>query len=169
MGTNTELYAQDFFEWTQTTATLLRSNLLDAIDLEALAEEIESVGRSQKRELGNRLEVLVMHLLKWRYQPKGRDDSHSWYDTIIEQRGQLQDLLIDSPSLQLQVFDLLIHRYPRARQRAIGETRLSAAAFPDACPWTAEQVLDDDFWPEKSSTENIEEQKAPTPRIILDE
>ena len=147
MTTNTELYEQDLYSWCLTTAALLRDGKWHEVDLAAVAEELESMGRSHARELGNRLEVLVMHLLKWRYQPSGREDSHSWYDTILEQRGQLQALLTESPSLRRQVPDLLTVRYPRARQRAIGETRLTTAAFPETCPWTADQILDEDFWP----------------------
>src|SRR5437899_8828663 len=82
MPPNTDLYEQDFYAWTQQQAALLREGKMHELDLANLAEEIESVGRSDKRELGNRLEVIVMHLLKWRYQPEGRQESHSWEDTI---------------------------------------------------------------------------------------
>ena len=147
MATNTELYEQDLYSWCLTTAALLRDGKGPDVDLAAVAEELESMGRSHARELGSRLEVLGMHLLKWRFQPDRREDSHSWYDTILEQRGQLQALLVESPSLRPQVPSLLTACYSRARQRAIGETSLTAAAFPDICPWTADQVLDDVFWP----------------------
>lgn len=147
MTTNTELYEQDLYRWCLTTAALLRDGKWHEVDPAAIAEELESMGRSHARELGSRLEVLVMHLLKWRYQPDRRQDSHSWYDTILEQRGQIQALLAESPSLRPQVSVLLTARYPRARQRAIGETRLTIAAFPETCPWTMDEILDDDFWP----------------------
>jgi hypothetical protein len=144
---NRALYEQDFYDWTQKTAALIRARTWDALDGEALAEEMESLGRSEKRELEHRLEVLVMHLLKWRYQPDYRTQSHSWYDTIREQRSQLARLLRDNPSLRPQVSTFLIESYPEARQRAIGETRLDTGLFPQDCPWTPEDVLDPGFWP----------------------
>jgi len=148
MTSNAELYEQDFFAWSQTTAALIRTGKWNDLDREALAEEVESLGRSEKRELEHRLEVLVMHLLKWRYQPDYREQSHSWYDTIREQRSQLARLLRDNPSLRPQVPAFLTESYPEARRRAIGETRLHTGRFPPSCPWTPEQVLDAECWPE---------------------
>jgi hypothetical protein len=148
MGTNAELYDADFYAWCLTTAALIREKKWHDIDPESVAEEVESLGRSQKRELESRLEVLMMHLLKWCYQPERREDSHSWYDTILEQRSQLARLLRDNPSLRPQVSNLLTEGYADAHRRALGETRLLAAVFPQACPWTSEQVLDAEFWPE---------------------
>jgi hypothetical protein len=148
MSANTELYDQDFYQWTQTTAALIRQGKWHEVDADYLAEELESLGKRDRRELESRLEVLMMHLLKWCYQPEQREYSHSWYDTILEQRGQIQQLLDDSPSLRPQAEALLAHRYARSRRRAIGETQLPEATFPPEGPWTAEQVLDDDFWPE---------------------
>jgi hypothetical protein len=147
MGTNTDLYAQDFYAWTQATAALIRQGKWHEVDPESLAEELESLGKRDRRELESQLEVLIMHLLKWRYQPERREHGHSWYDTILEQRGQIQRLLEDSPSLRPQVAMLLGQHYSRACRRAMGETQLSETVFPQECPWTAGQVLDDDFWP----------------------
>ena len=147
MGTNAELYNADFYAWCLTTAVLIREGKWYDIDPESVAEEVESLGRSQKRELESRLEVLMMHLLKWCYQPERRESSHSWYDTIVEQRSQLARLLRDNPSLRPQVSTLLTEEYPDARRRAIGETQIFAAVFPQACPWTADQVFDAEFWP----------------------
>ena len=106
------------------------------------------MGKWDRRELGSRLEVLTMHWLQWRYQPEGREHSHSWYDTILEQRGQMQPLLEDSPSLRPQAATLLVQCYPRARQRVTGEIQIPEPIFPQTCPWTTMQVLDDNFWPE---------------------
>lgn len=105
----TDLYEQDFFLWTQQMATALREGLLDQLDLENLAEEIESVGRSEKRELISRLRVLLIHLLKWQFQSERR--SHSWQSTITEQRIQLELVLEDSPSFKGLVPDLLESAY----------------------------------------------------------
>jgi hypothetical protein len=106
------------------------------------------LGRRDKRELESRLEVLVMHLLEWRDQPVYREQSHGWYDTIREQRSHLARLLRDNPNLRPQAPTLLHESYSEARQRAIGETRLPSADFPPACPWTPDQILDADFWPQ---------------------
>ena len=105
MNTNTELYDQDFYAWTQTTADLIRAGKWDDLDREALAEEIESLGKSQHRELGSRLDVLVMHLLKWRYQPDYQ--TRSWRDSIVENRARIPDCLTESPSLRPQLPRLL--------------------------------------------------------------
>jgi hypothetical protein len=146
MSTNAELYERDFYAWTQTTADLIRAGKWSDLDREALAEEIESLGKSQHRELGSRLDVLVLHLLKWCYQPLER--SGSWRSTIRTQRRELRRLLQQNPGLRPLVPDTVADGYPDARLDAGDETGLPLAAFPEACPWTAEQVLDTDFWPE---------------------
>ena len=147
MGQNTTLYEQDFFAWTQATAAkILQGNWCD-IDSEVLAEEVESLGKSQQNALESRLEKLVLHLLKWRYQPEKRARGHSWQLTILEQRRRLARLLQQNPSLRPTVPAILDESYVYIRRRTSLETRLPLATFPDTCPWTPEQVLDDDFWP----------------------
>jgi len=141
-------YDTDFFLWTQVQAAALRDGKAQELDWANLAEEIESLGKSDRRALESHLEGLVMHLLKWHYQPSGRVTGHSWYSTIAEHRRQSALLVDDSPSLRRAQADLLARSYPHARTRASGETGLPLATFPEACPWTLEQVLDDDFWPE---------------------
>jgi hypothetical protein len=148
MNTPIAVYDTDFYAWTQAQAALLREGALCELDLVNLAEEIESLGKSDRRALGSHLEGLVMHLLKWQYQPWRRQTGHSWYSTIVEHRSQIQAILDDSPSLRRLVSELLTRRYLSARQRASGETELPLATFPAICSWTAEQVLDADFWPE---------------------
>ena len=143
-------YDTDFFEWTQHQAAALAAGHVSELDLTNLAEEIESLGRRDRRALGSRLEVLVMHLLKWLYQPEMRETSHSWEYAIIEQRGRIADILADSPSLQRQVPGLIDGHYLRARRLARSETRLPLETFPERRPWTAEQVLDETFWPDEA-------------------
>ncbi len=151
MTAKTSLYETDFYAWTQHQAAVLRNNTWSELDTINLAEEVESLGRWDKRELGSRLHALLVHLLKWRYQPEQRDDSHSWYDTIVEQREQIEELLADSPSLRPQVSDFLPLRYARARRRALRDTGLAETVLPEACPWTVEQILDEAFWPPAAS------------------
>ena len=146
MPRNSVAYDDDFFAWTMEQARLLREGALSDIDTLNLAEEIESMGKNNRRELGSRLVVLLMHLLKWRYQPNRR--SPSWATTVRDQRDEIEALLADSPSLRLVVQDTLSSVYARARRKAISETGLRDSAFPAKCPFTAEQVLAEDFLPE---------------------
>ena len=146
MGSNAELYEQDFYAWTQTTAALIRAGKWYDLDREALAEEVESLGKSQHRELGSRLDVLVMHLLKWRYQSS--EHSGSWRSTIRTQRRELRRLLQQNPSLRPLGASVIADGYSDARLEASDETGLPLATFPETCPWTPEQVLEAEFWPE---------------------
>ena len=139
------MYETDFYLWTQEQATLLREGRLDELDVPNLVEEIDSLGRSQRHELRSRLRVLLMHLLKWHYQPERRGPS--WESTISEQRIHIEELLSDSPSLMTQVPTILPHVYALSRQSAHRETRLPLSTFPETCPYAVEQVLDDTFWP----------------------
>jgi len=152
MSTNAELYEEDFYAWTQTTAALIREGKWHDLDREAVAEEIESLGKSDWRELASRIAVLLRHLLKWRYQPERRQRGRSWRSTIWEQRSRLRRLLRQSPSLAPLVLLTLQEEYAEARQRASEETGLSLATFPETCPWQAQEVLDVDFWPEEETT-----------------
>jgi hypothetical protein len=147
VGTQDNLYDQDFYAWTQQQGALLRSGKVQDLDLANLAEEIESLGRSERKELRSFLEGLVLHLLQWRYQPtyQGR----SWRDSIDENRACIPEVLQETPSLRPQLPVLLQECYPRARRKAARQTRLPSETFPQACPWTLEQILDADFWPEE--------------------
>jgi hypothetical protein len=148
LKTHAPLYDQDFYAWTQEQAVLLRAKKWRELDYGNLAEELEALGKRDRRELEHRLEVLLMHLLKWRYQPERRERSRSWRSTIREQRRRLTRLLQDSPSLRSEASALLDDGYPYARGKALDETRLPPETLPSTCPWTAVQVLDDEFWPE---------------------
>ena len=95
---NSLLYEQDFYAWANEQAALLRSGRVSDADLEHIAEEIESMGRSEKRELISRLKLLLAHLLKWQFQPTLR--GNSWRLTIEEQRRDVAEHLADNPSLK---------------------------------------------------------------------
>ena len=139
------LYDIDFYDWTQTMATALRQGRWQELDLDNLAEEIESLGRSDKRALKHRLEVLLMHLLKWQYQPEKR--SNSWRATIVEQRLRIIDLLSDSPSLKPYLESEFANGYINACKLAAAETGLAATAFPSKCPFALKTILTDGFLP----------------------
>jgi Domain of unknown function DUF29 len=146
MPRNSVAYDDDFFAWTQEQARLLRDGDLADIDVENLAEEIESMGKSDRREIRNRLVGLLAYLLKWQFQPGGR--SKSWTGTIIEQRHQLKLVVDDSPSLRRAVPEYVNSVYGSARNLAAVETDLAEAAFPVECPFTPDQILSEDFLPE---------------------
>jgi hypothetical protein len=132
-------YDQDFYAWTQEQATLLKEKRFAELDIDNLVEELESMGRSDKRELRSRLIVLLAHRLTWVYQPTKR--SPSWENTIAEQHEQIQWLLEESPSLCPVLPALLSQAYPAARRTAAAETELPQATFPVQCPWSVEEVL----------------------------
>jgi len=140
------LYEQDFNLWLNETAQHLKKRDFEAIDLENLIEEIEAMGKSDKRELSSGLIVLIFHLLKWKYQPSHR--SSSWENTIDEQRNAIALVLEDSPSLRGFVATEIEKRYPMACKRAAKETHLSIDTFPMNCPFTATEILDLDFYPQ---------------------
>ena len=143
---NTGLYERDFYAWANQQSALLRSGRVAEADLANIAEEIESMGRSEKRELANRLAVLLAHLLKWQYQPGRR--GASWRLTIEEQRQRLAAHLSDNPSLKAALPESI------AAARQTGRAR---ADFPADCPWGFEQIVDDGFWPEQPVSRQVVE------------
>lgn len=140
------LYEQDFYAWANEQAALLRAGKLAAADIENIAEEIESLGKSEKRELFSRLAVLLQYLVKWRFQPDRR--GASWEATIIIQRRELEDHLADNPSLRAKLPEAVARAYGNAIVLAAGETALPRSTFPAECPWSVEQIMAQDFWPE---------------------
>jgi hypothetical protein len=143
MTRNAVDYEDDFYAWTVEQARLLRAGEFSAIDVANIAEEIESLGRSDRRELGNRLTVLLVHLLKWLRRPDMR--SKSWSAAIREQRRQIEKLLRESPSLRPFVASALLEAYSDAREDAAEETGLPAADFPAECPFALDEALSRSF------------------------
>jgi len=138
-------YDADFFAWTQRTAALLRARRFDEVDVEHAAEEIDSMGRRDVRELNGRLQVVLVHLLKWQLQPQNR--TASWQRTLLTQRSKIHVLLKDSPSLQARLPDDLRGNYEHAVKEAALETGLRADGFASQCPFTVAQILDENFLP----------------------
>ena len=138
------LYDRDFYLWIQATAQQLKEGKFNEIDIPNLVEEIESMGRSEKRELKSRLIVLLMHLLKWQYQPEKR--SESWRSTISEQRICIEGLLEDSPSLQPLISEVFDDCYQKARLKASEETGIKLNFFPKESPFTLEETLQASFF-----------------------
>lgn len=140
-----KLYERDMYRWTRQQARLLRAGRMSELDLENLAEEIESLGNRDYRELRSRLELILLHLLKWQFQPEKR--SGSWRSTIRTQRGEVDTLLKQSPSLRRRVAPFVAEVYPAAAASAADEAGLDESTFPRACPYTPEQALGPDFMP----------------------
>jgi hypothetical protein len=139
-------YEADFHAWSKDQAARLRELRPKSIDWENVAEEIETLGRSEKREIESRLGVLLQHLLKWWLQPERRKPG--WRATIIEQRRQLRRTVADNPSLAAYPLVILAEEYEVARLNAADETGLSEESFPESCPFTVDAVLDPSFWPD---------------------
>ncbi|MEI1377255.1 DUF29 domain-containing protein [Nostoc sp. UHCC 0926] len=139
------LYNQDFLLWTQQQAECLKKGRWAELDVEHLVEELEALGRSEQKELGSYLQVLLMHLLKCQYQPERK--TKSWVNTISNSRNQIQDCLEDTPSLQrfLEDWEWIEKYYRRARRDAAKETQMPIETFPLEFPFTMEQVLNPDF------------------------
>jgi len=141
---NSSTHENDFYAWTQEQAHLLRTGQLHQIDLQNIAEEIEDMGCSERRQLESRLEILIMHLLKWQFQPNLR--SRSWQLTIKEQRLRLEKILQKNPSLQPNLTEAIAEVYPLATLSAERETGLSL--FPETCPYSLTEILSTEFLPE---------------------
>ncbi|WP_026079426.1 DUF29 domain-containing protein [Spirulina subsalsa] len=139
-------YDLDFYAWITKNVELLRGGQLTEIDAEHIAEELESMGKRDLRQLRSRLQVLVMHLLKWQYQPDKQ--SKSGLATIDHQRDAIEALLLDSPSLRGKLEQGLSIVYPKAVEAACQETGLIETIFPSSCPWTIDEILDRRFLPE---------------------
>ncbi|QLE56922.1 DUF29 domain-containing protein [Nostoc sp. TCL26-01] len=143
---NFRLYDQDFYMWIETTVKQLKEGRFSDVDLENLIEEIESMGRSEKRALESNLVIVLMHLLKYKYQPEKR--TNSWLSTIFEHRRRLNKNLQDSPSLKKYFAENFIECYQDARQLAALETGLTIDIFPVESFWTAEECLNQEFLPD---------------------
>lgn len=137
------LYNQDYYQWLIYTAKLLQEKEFTKLDLENLIEEIESLGKSEKRAIRSNSIVVILHVLKCRYQPEKR--SFSWKSNLREHRRRIQELLIDSPSLKNYLPETLTTCYIAAKKQASDETGLSVIAFPEECPFSLAELLDEDF------------------------
>ncbi|CAK0757943.1 conserved hypothetical protein [Gammaproteobacteria bacterium] len=140
-----ELYTHDFHAWALQAAELVRNRRFEDINLEELAEELEALGNQERKEVANRLVILLAHLLKWEFQPAHRGSS--WRGTIIEQRKQIFRQLQYSPSIKPHLQAAIEDAYPDAVDIAVDETDLPPATFPSNCHYAIEQILDKKFFP----------------------
>lgn len=138
-------YDHDLVAWALGNAALLRAGRLGEIDADHLAEELEDLGKSERRALCSHIRVLLMHLLKSQYQPGLR--RASWRVSIDNARREIQVILEDSPSLRRAVPECIEREYPSARRNAITETGLPDDHLPVDCPYRADEALAAEFWP----------------------
>lgn len=145
---NKTLYDQDFYLWIQTTIQHLQERNLEQLDIENLIEEIDSMGRSEKKELKTPLVVLIEHLLKLQYWIEEKDDNaRGWRNTVVEQRRQITYTLADSPSLKAILNDVFLPCYQDAKKDTINKYQLPSNLFPEEPPFSLAQVLNADFIP----------------------
>jgi hypothetical protein len=140
----TTLYDEDFYAWIAETVSLLRQQRFTEIDVAHLAEELEDMGKRERRELGSHIRNVIIHSLKWQHQANKR--TPSWRQTIRNGRLEIRELLDDSPSLANLVEPIVEDLYSAARADAIDETELAEDSFPVQCPFTAEEIMDPQFW-----------------------
>lgn len=136
-------YEEDFNLWTEQMVELLRARRFEELDIDNLLDELESMSKRDKREIVSRLKLILMHLLKWSYQPDQR--GASWETTIRNNREEIIQILRDSPSLKSYVATVLEQAYASARKNAASETGLLIGEFPEKCPFAIAELLNEDF------------------------
>lgn len=144
-------FSTDYHDWLSRTARLLRERRWQELDVEHLADEVEGLGKSERRGISSQLTRLLIHLLKWRYQPERRSDS--WLDSISDARLQVQLAMDDSPSLQTYPAEELARCYLRARRSAAKQTGLAVTRFPPNCPFDLDALFDEDWLPDAGETD----------------
>ncbi len=132
-------YEDDFYTWTQEQGARLRAGDFAGLDLDNLAEEIESLGRTEFNSLVSAWRVILLHMLKWEHQPELR--TRSWAISIHAHRNNAADVLKDNPGLKSRLAEGLERAYRGARLEAANETGLPLKTFPTACPYTREEML----------------------------
>jgi hypothetical protein len=141
-------YETDFAVWAEHQALMVQLGMWEELDQEHLVEELEALSRSEHSELESRLEVLITHLLKWQFDAASQNPRRLWRATIREQRHRLTRLLQRNPSLRPTLPDVLHQNYSHARLMALDETDLPDSILPETCPWSIQQILDENFLPE---------------------
>jgi hypothetical protein len=141
------LYETDFATWAHEQAEHLRAKRITKLDYDHLAEEIEGLSKSDRRALERHLRNLILHCLKWEYQPQERTRrGRSWQTSMDNARDAIDQLLRDNPSMQRNPDAAMMWAYPRARRTAQKQTGLPLTTFPEHCKWTFDQLMDEDMW-----------------------
>jgi len=146
----TSLYERDFYGWIERNVRAIREGRVHEVDWANVAEELEDMGKSERRGLRSQLARLMSHLLKWSYQPERRRISeYSWRATTEHARQSISELLNESPSFKPQLSQLLLKAYRDAVAETVAQTNLPKRTFPTDCPWTFNQMMAEDFWPDQ--------------------
>ena len=148
----TSLYDRDYALWLEATIENLRLKNFEQVDWENVLDEFEAMSKRDRRSIKNNLVILLLHLLKWEFQPEMR--SGSWAGSTIKHRQRLRDLLNDSPSLRNYVAEVISLAYSDAIIRAVNETRLDASVFPIDCPYDILNILNPSFLPGSNEDDN---------------
>lgn len=138
---NTSQYEIDFYQWTYSQVDLLKNGQLEKLDIVNLIDEVETLGRNDKKSLKSQFIRLLKHLLKKEFQPEKQIDSNSWEFSIRDAKKQILSLIKDSPSLKNELIKMFDDVYEDSRYAASGETRLELEIFPETCPWTLEELF----------------------------
>ena len=139
-------HEKDVYGWAVHTAQLLREKKMNEVDFDGIVEELEEMGISNKHALISRLTLVISHLLKWQFQPNMR--GHSWTYTIRAQRKKASYVLDDNPSLKSKLDEIIAKAYKVAIDEATDQTGLDEKTFPAECPYTFDQIMNDEFYPE---------------------
>jgi hypothetical protein len=148
---NAELYERDFNEWVQHNVDLLLRGRTAEADLAHLADELEKLANYEQRAIKKRLVALVADLLKWKYQSEkrySRSGKSFLLSRILGRRWRLKLILKQSPSLKRYAASALAANYHHAAKQAVIQTGIPIGQFPAECPFTLDQVLDDEFLPD---------------------
>jgi len=143
-GTTPSLYEKDYLAWLEATADAIRQGNLSAVAWDNLLEEIEDMGRRERKSFKSNL-IVLLHLLKWQFQPQYR--SNSWKGTIVEDRRRILESLEESPSLRSSLEEVLARAYQDAVDLAEAETGLPRETFPPDCPYQITAILEKGFLP----------------------
>lgn len=148
-----ELYERDYYAWIQNQVTALRERRVKEIDWANVAEEIEDLGKSEKRSIESRIGRIIEHLLKLGYAPAPMKslNKRGWELSIREARRQIRRRLSESPSLRRKTLEMFPHSYEGGRNAALIALNFPDSALPETSPWTLDQVLDDSFLPNGST------------------
>ncbi len=141
----TSLYDRDYALWLEMTIEQLRLQNFDQVDWKNVLDEFESMSKRDRRSIKSNLVILLLHLLKWEFQPEMR--SGSWKGSIREHRRRIQQILQDSPSLRSYIPEILSETYTEAVEQAIDETGLEIVVFPIDCPYDILNILNPLFLP----------------------
>lgn len=132
-------YDEDFAAWVYYQADAIKAKRFDELDLEELADEVESLAKRNFRSLKGALHIVLLHMLKWDYQPERRGES--WRTSIRDQREEVLEELEESPSFKARIDDAVTWAYRAARRHASEQTGVFLQLIPDVCPYTWDEIM----------------------------